>query len=117
MQKKTEIHQLLRDFRDLTGAQLCSIESKRGTRVYVGRPTTLSAEELVGRARGDERQAKAEDLRRLTKTTLGWNITVEFESQQEADQARGSFEDLVDIIEELVSNDLEPLSSPKPASE
>lgn len=117
MQKKTEIHQLLRDFRDLTGAQLCSIESKRGTRVYVGRPTTLSAEELVGRARGDDHAVKSADLRRLTKTTLGWNVTVEFESAKEAEEARGSFEELVDIIEELVSNDLEPLSSPKPASE
>jgi hypothetical protein len=105
MQTKTDIHQLLRDFRDLTGAQLCSIVSKRGTRVDVGRPTTLSAGELAGQEQGGAR-------RQLTKTTLGYAITVEFESVEACVQAQGPFEDLVGIIEEMVSNELEPEPEP-----
>ena len=111
MQTKTEIHQLLRDFRDLTDAQLCTVVA-RGAHVYVGRPTTLSAEELAG-----ARTAQAEDAveaRRLTKTTIGYSITAEFESEAAAQRARESFEELVGFIEELVTNDLQPESRAKP---
>jgi hypothetical protein len=117
MQTKTELHQLLRDFRDLTGAELCSLVSERGARVYVGRPTTLSAEQLGGRKRGDKNAGEADDARRLTKTTIGYAITVEFDSEEAANKARGSFEDLVGIIDEMVSNDPEPESTTKPSSD
>ena len=114
MQTKTDLHQLLRDFRDMTEAQLCTIASRRGTRVYVGRPTTLSAEELAGRANGEASGRDSLDARRLTKTIVGYSIMVEFESPEAADKARGSFDELVDIVEEMVSNELEsePPSGP-----
>lgn len=117
VQTKTEIHQLLRDFRDMTDAQLCSIVSKRGARVYVGRPTTLSAEELAGLGNGGGNARDSGDARRLTRTTMGYAITVEFESEEAADKARGSFDELVGIIEELVSNELEPEPPSRPQGE
>ena len=92
----------------MTEAQLCTIVSKRGTGVYVGRPTTLSAEELAGRGGGDGAGQKSLDARRLTKTIVGYAITAEFESADAADKARASFDELVDIVEEMVSNELEP---------
>jgi hypothetical protein len=98
----------------MTDAQLCTVVSKRGTRVYVGRPTTLSAEELAGLGNRDASAVDAVEARRLTKTITGYAITAEFESKGAADKARGSFEELVDIIEELVTNELEPESRPKP---
>lgn len=103
MQTKTELHQLLRDFRDLTGAQLCSLVSKRGAHVYVGRPATLSAGELADDA-ASERAAQ-----RLTRTTASYAITVEFESPEAADDARGSFEALLDIIDEWFASEADPV--------
>jgi hypothetical protein len=114
MQTKTDLHQLLRDFRDLTDAQLCMVVSKRGARVFVGRPMTLSAEQLAG-SQGAEHAGDDAEARRLTKSIVGYAVTVEFESQAAADKARGSFEELVDIIEQMVSNDLDPESTPKPS--
>lgn len=108
MQPKTEIHQLLRDFRDLTQAQLCSLVSQRGARVYVGRPATLNADDLARRSRGEADEADGDAAQRLTKTTASYAITVEFESPEAADKARGSFAELVGILDEMFSNDLEP---------
>ncbi len=90
----------------MTDAQLCTVESKRGTRVYVGRPTTLSAEELAGQgSSGDGART-----RRLTKNTYSCSVTAEFETAEAAENASGSFEELVDIVAELVATDDGPES-------
>lgn len=96
----------------MTGAALCSLVSNRGATVYVGRPATLSAADLLRHGGGgddaDEPDTGAEC--RLTRTTPSYAITMEFGSREAAEKARGSFEDLVGIIDEIFSNEPEPPS-------
>ena len=99
---------MLRDFRDLTDADNCSLISEHGARVFVGRPTTLSADQLAEARAGDANARQEAERRRLVKAGVGWVLTVEFESAEAAARARGSFEELVDIIDELVCNMLAP---------
>jgi len=108
MQTTTLLHELLRSFRDQSGAQACSISSDFGTRVEVGRPTTLSADELMALTTSTPTEggadAPAVPSRRLFATVIGYSIAAEFESEEAADKAQPQFEKLVLEIESAVQN-------------
>ncbi len=107
MQTTTHLHELLRGFRDETGAQICSVSSPDfGTRVEVGRPTTLSADELAAGATAPSHSGDAPTIRsrRLSATVAGYSVAAEFESEDEAEQAQQKFEELVRKIKSTVQN-------------
>jgi hypothetical protein len=105
MQAATKLHDLLRGFRDETGAQLCSVvSSESGTRVDVGRPGTLSADELDwGASSNEPGERRGDGFRFLSTETSGYSIEAEFESVRAADRARPRFDQLVRAVLELVA--------------
>ncbi len=104
MQTATELHDLLRRFRDETGAELCSVVSSDfGTRVDVGRPATLSADELEwGPPSSRDAGPRGNNFRRLATKIVGYSISAEFETVDAADKARSKFDDLVRNVESIV---------------
>jgi hypothetical protein len=74
--------------------------------VEVGRPTTLSADELEWDAPGssDLDRRGGNRFRRLFAETPGYSIAAEFESVEAADNARQEFAELVRKVESLISN-------------
>lgn len=104
MQTATELHNLLLRFRNDTGAQLCSVVSSDfGTRVDVGRPSTLSADELEwGPPSSTAPGPRGDNFRRLATEIVGYSIAAEFETVDAADKARLKFDELVRKVENLV---------------
>lgn len=107
MKTTTPLYELLRRFRDETGAELCSVTSfDFGTRVEVGRPTTLSADQLDWSSpiASDLAEGRIERPRTLTAATAGHTINAEFDSFEATDKARPRFATLVREVERLLSN-------------
>src|SRR5258706_5621585 len=107
VQTATQLHELLLEVRDTTGAQICCVSSaESGTREEVGRPTTLSTDELEwGGPRSSRVVPTGEHrFRHLVAETAGYSISVEYESVESADNARPEFEKLVRKLEILLSN-------------
>jgi hypothetical protein len=105
MHAATKLHDLLLAFRDETGAQRCSVVSSDfGTRVEVGRPATLSADELDWGARSSDTGAsRGDQFRTMSAETGGYSIVAEFETVKAADEARSRFGELVRAVTALVS--------------
>lgn len=106
MRTATKLHDLLLGFRDDTGAQRCFVVSSDfGTRVEVGRPATLSADELEWGtpSAGSIRESHGDRFRVLSVETAGYSIGAEFESVDATDKARARFEALVHEVEALVA--------------
>ena len=107
MQTTTRLHTLLRSFRDEAGAQTCAVVSlDAGTRVDVGRPTTLSADNLAaGKPAGiDLLHPERLSSRFLFATAGGYAVAAEFESEEAAENAQWQFDALVHAITMLVSD-------------
>ncbi len=105
MQTATELHELLLKFRNETGARLCSVVSSDfGTRVDVGGPSTLSADELEWGppSSRDAGPPRRKDYRRLSTKIVGYSISAEFETVAAADEARSQFDELVRKVENMV---------------
>jgi hypothetical protein len=107
MQTTTQLHTLLLRFRNESGALTCSVSSAEfGSRVDVGRPTTLSADDLMSKtsAPGDSAGPGRVSSRFLSASAAGYSVSAEFDSEEAADDARWQFDQLVREITGLVSN-------------
>jgi hypothetical protein len=102
MHTTTLLHSLLLRFRDEVGAQTCAVWSlDSGSRVDVGRPSTLTAEELM---EGSSAQAEL-GARRLEATVpAGYAISADFDSEEAAENARAQFEELVLDVAQAVTD-------------
>jgi hypothetical protein len=108
MHTSTKLHDLLLDFRDDTGARNCAVASlDAGSRVDVGRPSTLTEEDLaLGKPAGiDLMNPQSLSERFLFATASGYAVGAEFESEREARDAQSRFDALVGDIKTLVTDD------------
>ncbi len=80
------------------------VSSDFGTRVEVGRPTTLSADELDWSTPPASGTGGIERYRRLSAETSGYLITADFDSFETTAKARQRFDVLVQDVESLISH-------------
>lgn len=107
MQTSTKLHDLLRGFRDDSGAITCAVASlDAGSRVDVGRPATLTEEDLAaGKPAGiDLMNPESLSSRFLFATASGYAVGAEFDSERDAQKAQARFDQLVGDIKTLVTD-------------
>lgn len=107
MHTSTKLHDLLRGFRDDTGATTCAVASlDAGSRVDVGRPSTLTAEDLAaGKPAGiDLMNPQSLSRRFLFATASGYAVGAEFETDGDAAKHQTRFDELVQEIQTLVTD-------------